>query len=544
MNDPHDPQTESQIRRALSARAEEIHVSPDALDNIRSRRPASPWARPAAYAAVAAIVVVFLVGVALLTNPGDDGAHIDDLANDTTLPPETTAPTTTAAPSTTSSTLPPSGPLPTALGEPLQIDPARTFGLWNNPDGLPAADAVEAFVAERFGLTDVDISPTTVDLADAVPSDGVEAFGVHRRGEGGSTLDSFAFKVITHTPPDGASRISLVLSDEFEIYEAVGVAGGIRVTGQGRAFEGTAILEAQGTETLLAVGSGEFADFDAVAPLGEHCPCVVTITGTTAFTGEVPDIISYSINPTFEPAPPEPAEPTYSVFGVDDDDVLNVRSGAGVSNPIITTFPPDATGIVITGEEEMVGAARWSEVETEDARGWVNSQFLVANPDVSSTPGLEDRLLGYLEALPAPQPAFFASSVEFGGIGVYADFPTPWTTVRRDEFDSDRNWSPVGTEDRCPGCTATVEEFLGFDTAKWELAEYTIGSDLDPGDPNHFFQSGLAPEFHDRFVTGTIYIPEPNPQESLDWRRYTVVFDFVADGEPVIRGIWRWGWTP
>lgn len=544
-HDPRDPQTESQIRRALSARAEETRVSPDALDNIRSRTTTKPWVRPAAYAAVAAIVVALLVGVAVLTSPDDD-AGPNDVANDTTLPPDPSTPPDPTAPSTTTTAPPttdpgPAGPLPTALGEPLQIDPSRALGLWSNDDGLPAADAVAAFVAERYGLTDVEISPTTVELADGISDDGVEAFGVHRRGENGETLDSFAFTVVTHTPPDGTAAVRFVLSDEFEIYETVGVTSGLRITGQGRAFEGTATLEVQGTETLLAVGSIEFADFEAVVPLGEHCPCVVTITGATAFAGQVPDIVSYSVDPDVEITP---ATVTHSVFGVAEDDVLNVRSGPGVDNPVITFYRHDATDIEVTGDEEIVDAARWIEVQTEDARGWVHSQFLVAAPDVDDVPGLADRLVDdYLMELSSLDSELFDDVVDVGGIGVYADFPTPWTAVPRSGFADPRDWNPEGTGERCPDCTLTVEEFLGFDTAKWELAEYTVGSDLDPANPNHFFESGLPAGFHDRFVTGTVYIPEPNPDESLDWRRYTVVFDF-DDGAPLIRGVWRWGWTP
>ncbi|MDW3218136.1 MAG: SH3 domain-containing protein [Acidimicrobiales bacterium] len=543
MNDPRDPQTEDQIRRALSARAQEIDVSPNAFDKIRSTSPTSPWARPAAYAAVAAIVVVFLVGVALLTSPRDDNGGLDnDVAGgSTTVPPDSTAPPTTSdGPSTTStppstSTPEPTGPQSTALGEPLQIDPATGFGLWTNADGLPADQAVAAFLAEVHDLTDLEITPTSVAIADGIPTAGVEAFGVHRRGENGETLDSFAFKVVTHTPENGTAQIRFVLSDEFAIDSAVGVPGGIRVTGRGVAFEGSAVLEAQGMQTLVAVGATELAPFTAVAPIGEHCPCVITLKGTTGFEGAVPSIASYSVNPAVIPT----TAATYSVFGVADDDVLNVRSGAGVSNDIITSFPPDATGIILTGNEEMVGSARWVEVETEDARGWVNSQYLVAVPDDAA----DHRIVEILHDVSTLDPRLFDDVVEFGGIGVYADWPTPWTTVSSSDFDVPRDWSPDGTEDRCSECTATVEEFLGFDTAKWELAEYTAGPDVDLDWQNFFFEVGQFPEFFDRFVTGTIHIPEPNPDVSLDWRRYTVVFDF-EDGAPVIRGIWRWGWTP
>jgi hypothetical protein len=61
---------------------------------------------------------------------------------------------------------------------------------------------------------------------------------------------------------------------------------------------------------------------------------------------------------------------------VGPDDVLNVRTGPGVSFSKLTNFGPTRTGIVLTGITAQVDGSRWVEVETEDARGWVNSFFL------------------------------------------------------------------------------------------------------------------------------------------------------------------------
>jgi hypothetical protein len=145
--------------------------------------------------------------------------------------------------------------------------------------------------------------------------------------------------------------------------------------------------------------------------------------------------------------------------------------------------------------------------------------------------------------VPALNPSAMATPVDFGGIGVYGDWATPWTTVARDDFEEVRNWSPEGTEDRTCDCDMNVAEFLGFDTAKWDLAEFTFPTELHPESTQLGWSHGLTADFFDRYTTGSIYIPEPNPDESLDWRQYTVVFDF-EDGTPLIRGIWRWGWTP
>ena len=94
-------------------------------------------------------------------------------------------------------------------------------------------------------------------------------------------------------------------------------------------------------------------------------------------------------NPTATTAPTEPTpQPTetqseerdlrqFAVILVAEDDVLNVRSGAGVENEIVDTLEPRATGITQTGNQERVGDSLWVEVNLAGGgTGWVNSRFL------------------------------------------------------------------------------------------------------------------------------------------------------------------------
>jgi spore germination protein GerM len=65
---------------------------------------------------------------------------------------------------------------------------------------------------------------------------------------------------------------------------------------------------------------------------------------------------------------------------VASDDVLNVRSGAGVDNAIVGMLDP---GLIVrrTGKTAMVGSATWAEIYTPDGRGWVNARYLGAVVD-------------------------------------------------------------------------------------------------------------------------------------------------------------------
>ncbi len=73
----------------------------------------------------------------------------------------------------------------------------------------------------------------------------------------------------------------------------------------------------------------------------------------------------------------------------DPDGGLNVRSGAGVTNPITTTVPRSGE-LITTGACADVGAVSWWEVTTSDGSitGWVSSRFLsdvpVFNPGLGT----------------------------------------------------------------------------------------------------------------------------------------------------------------
>ncbi len=70
---------------------------------------------------------------------------------------------------------------------------------------------------------------------------------------------------------------------------------------------------------------------------------------------------------------PEP----YTVVNVAPDDVLNVRTGPGVSNPVVGTLPPHAQNVQVGETGQEVGGSLWLPVWYRGTEGWVNSRFLV-----------------------------------------------------------------------------------------------------------------------------------------------------------------------
>jgi hypothetical protein len=88
---------------------------------------------------------------------------------------------------------------------------------------------------------------------------------------------------------------------------------------------------------------------------------------------------------------------------VTDDDVLNVRSDAGVDHDIIGMLEPDVT-VVITGRTKNVGSSVWMEIRTPYGTGWVNGWYLGAVVDdvaFEDDPAVWELLERYTNALGA-----------------------------------------------------------------------------------------------------------------------------------------------
>ncbi|MCA9997563.1 MAG: hypothetical protein KDE56_17510 [Anaerolineales bacterium] len=74
--------------------------------------------------------------------------------------------------------------------------------------------------------------------------------------------------------------------------------------------------------------------------------------------------------------PPIASNNSYRVAFVESNDVLNVRSGAGVNNGVVGTLAATDTGITLTGATAQVAGSTWVEMQKGGMRGWVNGRFL------------------------------------------------------------------------------------------------------------------------------------------------------------------------
>ena len=131
---------------------------------------------------------------------------------------------------------------------------------------------------------------------------------------------------------------------------------------------------------ILAACTQPLADTTPLAP-------VATVTPTLSFDTPAPKVETpvfgagtpLSPLPTFTPigqsAPPK--SDTYAVINVFEDDLLNIRLGPGVDNPVVGTLQPTESGLVHTGKISGLGEDQWVEIQNPNGgTGWGKADFL------------------------------------------------------------------------------------------------------------------------------------------------------------------------
>ena len=132
------------------------------------------------------------------------------------------------------------------------------------------------------------------------------------------------------------------------------------------------------TTTSDAVGATSEATTTSTAS-------TTTAPTTTTTVARVPAL---AIDPSWVPY-----DEDFFVWDVASDDVLNVRSGPGVANPVITVLDPNARRIRHFDVTAWVGESRWGVIELPGGAGWVNLSFLrPLGTDPPRTEGTVDAL--------------------------------------------------------------------------------------------------------------------------------------------------------
>ncbi|MDQ3146699.1 MAG: META domain-containing protein, partial [Actinomycetota bacterium] len=195
----------------------------------------------------------------------------------------------------------------------------------------------------------------------------------------------------------------------------------------------------------------------------------------------------------------------WSVVAVEADDVLNVRDRPDAGAAVVGSLDPGTTGLLVSDESQPVAGEEWRQVLTPGGvTGWANGRYLAAQPREFGAVerGLAEKqarsLVAWARGEEAVGPEVWLSDdgLWVGGLGVYADAPTPNTRIPAAELADRSGWTrdrtfDVGLQGECGECTKPLLDFLGFDTLRPDR-RYLV----DEVDPGRFFnQDGPVERF-------------------------------------------------
>ena len=82
---------------------------------------------------------------------------------------------------------------------------------------------------------------------------------------------------------------------------------------------------------------------------------------------------------------------TYSITGINENDMLSIRAGAGSRYPVVTRLSNGAGGIRITGAKVWNGSDDWVPISFEGGTGWTRPKYLSSTASGDSSSVLERR---------------------------------------------------------------------------------------------------------------------------------------------------------
>ncbi|RPI83915.1 MAG: hypothetical protein EHM41_14740 [Chloroflexi bacterium] len=272
-----------------------------------------------------------------------------------------------------------------------------------------------------------------------------------------------------------------------------------------------------------------------------------TVMIPTVTASQVPVPATSTTAPTL---PPSTTSKTYAVVLVDVEDVLNVRSGAGISNPIVGSLSPTSSGITLTGRNQQAGdGGLWVEINRAGGgTGWVNATFLtesVSKETFCSDPQVTDLLKDFAGAISAEEGETLSSLIS-PEHGLYVQYfhtgtaPNYSPEEARFVFSSSyvTNWGihpASGLEVRGTfheEVLPKIQEVVESDN------EIGCGEMLVPG----VSYEAAWPTQYRNFNFYSIHKPG-TPGMELDWRTWVVGIEYV-NGDPYLVSLLQYFWEP
>ena len=239
-----------------------------------------------------------------------------------------------------------------------------------------------------------------------------------------------------------------------------------------------------------------------------------------------------------------------AVILVKENEPLNIRSGAGVGNPVIEKLSATARGVQRTGRAQAMGGGIWAEVGTSTGgTGWVNTHYLTEEVSASTfcaDSQVQGLLKDFQAALENKNGDLFASLVSpkhgldlryyrYGTLANYTPEEAAWvfnSTYAVDWGDEPGSgFEKKGTFNEIP-LPMLLEVFS---------ANYTLFCN-DVGSASAFALEPWPYEYTNIHFYN-VFKPGTDQYGGLDWRSWLVGVEYV-DGRPFLFSMILFQWEP
>lgn len=236
----------------------------------------------------------------------------------------------------------------------------------------------------------------------------------------------------------------------------------------------------------------------------------------------------------------------YAVARVAPNDVLNIRSGAGNSLPVIGWFPPDATHIMSTGVTATADGVEWKEIQKLDGGlGWVNASYLTeyVTNDVfcgdARIPILIEQLKGSVNQSNGDMLASLIGT-HGAAINFWRDVPAVnYTSLTARNIFTDAtiyNWG-TGPAAGPTGTMGTFAQVVQPDLVGVFNSSYQLGCE------NPSYAAGMSPNPWPYTNIHYYSITQPATANMFDWKVWLIGFEYV-NGSPYLYNMTHYVWEP
>lgn len=280
-------------------------------------------------------------------------------------------------------------------------------------------------------------------------------------------------------------------------------------------------------------------------PPTQNVPTLPVLTAT-----DEPTQLPPSPTASLQPDPNPLVNSEFGVILVSEGDVLNVRSGPGISNGIVDTLQPHATGISMTGNRQTVGNSLWVEVQTPaNTTGWVNAHFLtgiVASAEFCNDPRVTALLTIFVNAMNARDGGALAHLISpTHGLTMRVSWWNPEVNFRRPNqiaaIFNDATSLDWGTQDGSglPIQGAFKDEILPWidDVLSVNFSQHC--NDLENGSGGSAGYIIWPHEYQN--INYVALHRAAQPGDELNWRTWTVGISY-HQGQPYIAFIVQYHW--